>query len=77
MLSLAAVECYSSVDNFRCVVSSRVTGSHGCGFTHHIKGEPWKILVLTLEGQFACVKAGSVGSFTSLPEEFLAKNYLP
>ena len=52
-------------------MSSRVTGSHGCGFTHHIKGEPWQILVLTLEGQIACVKAGSVGSFTSLPEELL------
>lgn len=63
VLSLAVVECFSSVDNVLCVVvSSRVTGSHGCGFTNHYQGKLWQMLILTLEGQIACVIAGSVGS---------------
>ena len=40
---------------------------------------PGNILILTLEGHIACVKAGSVGSFTGLSKDlkFLAKNHLP
>lgn len=56
VLSLAAVECNSSVDNFLCeVVSSSLTGSHVGGFTHPIQGEFWQRLILTLEVQIACV----------------------